>query len=73
MATLVQVPEDVVVALERKIQAEDTPLPEKYRALFSLRNVAGSTATKALTTGGAVVAVPIVRCNCMWLQLTPPL
>jgi hypothetical protein len=54
MATLVQAPEDVVAALERKVVDTSTSLPEKYRVLFSLRNVAGTAATKALITGGWV-------------------
>jgi len=57
MATLVEAPADVVAALERKIVDTSTSLPEKYRALFSLRNVAGSAATQALTTGG------LTRCD----------
>eukprot|EP00775_Hariotina_reticulata_P010724 gene10724-10881_t len=48
MGTLVQAPEQVVQALDSKIQAQSTSLPEKYRALFSLRNLAGATATDAL-------------------------
>lgn len=51
MATLVEAPEDVVLGLERKIRAEETSLPEKYRCLFSLRNVAGTSATKSLLQG----------------------
>lgn len=51
MATLVQAPEDVVASLERKVLDTSTSLPEKYRVLFSLRNVAGTAATKALITG----------------------
>ncbi|WIA16907.1 hypothetical protein OEZ85_013834 [Tetradesmus obliquus] len=49
MATLVQAPEEVVQRLQQKLQAGDTSLPDKYRALFSLRNVAGTDATHALT------------------------
>lgn len=51
MATLVEAPEDVVASLERKVVDAATSLPEKYRVLFSLRNVAGTAATKALITG----------------------
>lgn len=52
MATLVEAPEDVVASLERKVVDAATSLPEKYRVLFSLRNVAGTAATQALITGG---------------------
>lgn len=51
MATLVEAPEDVVASLERKVVDSTASLPEKYRVLFSLRNVAGAAATKALITG----------------------
>jgi hypothetical protein len=51
MATLVEAPEDVVSSLERKVIDSTSSLPEKYRVLFSLRNVAGTAATKALITG----------------------
>jgi hypothetical protein len=56
MATLVQAPEEVVQRLQQKLQADDTSLPDKYRALFSLRNVAGTEATQALTTGEQAAA-----------------
>lgn len=52
MATLVEAPDDVLVALERKVLDTSTSLSEKYRVLFSLRNVAGTAATKALIAGG---------------------
>eukprot|EP00882_Tetradesmus_deserticola_P026995 GHRQ01029826.1.p1 GENE.GHRQ01029826.1~~GHRQ01029826.1.p1 ORF type:complete len:122 (+),score=9.91 GHRQ01029826.1:56-421(+) len=51
MATLVRAPEEVVQRLQQKIQADDASLADKYRALFSLRNVEGTEATQALTTG----------------------
>jgi hypothetical protein len=56
MATLVQAPEEVVQRLQQKLQADDTSLPDKYRALFSLRNVAGTEATQALTKGEQAAA-----------------
>ncbi|KAF8065761.1 dohh [Scenedesmus sp. PABB004] len=49
MATLVQAPDATVEALGCKLRAPGTSLPDKYRALFSLRNVAGPGATAALT------------------------
>jgi hypothetical protein len=58
MATLVEAPEDVVASLERKVVDCTASLPEKYRVLFSLRNVAGTAATKALITGWSFV------CSC---------
>jgi hypothetical protein len=69
MATLVQAPEDVVVALERKVVDTSTLLPEKYRVLFSLRNVAGTAATKALITGGCVACAAFL---CGWPDVGCP-
>jgi hypothetical protein len=53
MATLVEAPEEVVQGLARQVAAEGASLPEKYRVLFSLRNVAGLAATQALIAGAS--------------------
>lgn len=50
-AALVEAAPDVVAALEAKLLEPSMSLPDKYRALFSLRNVAGPAATAALTAG----------------------
>lgn len=46
----------VIAQLESKLVAPDTSLPEKYRVLFSLRNVSGSEAQHALHKGEASAA-----------------
>jgi hypothetical protein len=56
MATLVEAAPGVVQTLEGKLKDPATQLPEKYRVLFSLRNVAGSDAHAALVTGAACAA-----------------
>jgi hypothetical protein len=44
----------VIAALERKLLGDATTLPEKYRILFSLRNVKGQEAHGALLTGAVL-------------------
>lgn len=50
MASLVEVSDQVVHELESKLKDPSTGLPEKYRVLFSLRNVQGTAAHQALVT-----------------------
>ena len=45
------VSDSVIVDLRRKLTDKDTPLPQKYRVLFSLRNVKGEAAREALAAG----------------------
>ncbi len=52
MAELKEVDAEVVQGLRDKLLGAETPLPEKYRCLFSLRNVAGQAAHEALLEGG---------------------
>lgn len=49
--TLVDAPDHVVQALERKLTDPGTSLAAKYRVLFSLRNIRGEAAHRALMTG----------------------
>jgi deoxyhypusine monooxygenase len=65
MGTLVQAAEHVVQALDSKLQAHSTSLPEKYRTLFSLRNLAGKSATDALINGAEELAVLQTCMLCM--------
>lgn len=51
LAKLVEVSPEAVQSLEAKLKAPDTPLPEKYRVLFSLRNIEGKEAHEALALG----------------------
>ncbi|KAI8464757.1 MAG: deoxyhypusine hydroxylase [Monoraphidium minutum] len=48
LAKLVTVSSEAVQSLEAKLVAPETSLPEKYRVLFSLRNVEGAEAHEAL-------------------------
>lgn len=48
---LVEVDDSVVADLRKKLVDPNTSLPEKYRCLFSLRNVKGPAAHEALTQG----------------------
>jgi deoxyhypusine monooxygenase len=57
LAKLVKVSPEAVASLEAKLLSPDTPLPEKYRVLFSLRNIEGSEAHNALTIGNLIVQV----------------
>lgn len=50
---LLEVDESVVLDLKQKLLDPKTTLPEKYRILFSLRNVKGAAAHDALTLGAA--------------------
>lgn len=50
---LVEVDPAVVADLRAKLVDPATALPEKYRVLFSLRNVKGHEAHEALTQGEA--------------------
>ncbi len=43
-----------VAALRAKLVDPSTPLPERYRVMFSLRNVAGPEAQAALVEGGCL-------------------
>lgn len=49
--TLVDAPDHVVRALERKLTDPTSSLAAKYRVLFSLRNIRGEAAHRALMTG----------------------
>lgn len=51
LAKLVEVPPETVASLEAKLRAPETSLPEKYRVLFSLRNIQGREAHEALELG----------------------
>ena len=46
-----QVEPEVVQALRRKLADPSTTLPQKYRVLFSLRNIAGEEAHGAMLVG----------------------
>jgi deoxyhypusine monooxygenase len=52
LASLVKVAPEAVASLRAKLESGDTPLPEKYRVLFSLRNIEGQEAHEALALGG---------------------
>lgn len=49
---------DLVSRLHKKLVDPSTSLPEKYRVMFSLRNVEGELANEALLQGGC--------CLCWW-------
>lgn len=51
LAKLVEVAPEAVEALEAKLRSPETSLPEKYRVLFSLRNIQGREAHEALSLG----------------------
>jgi len=48
---LVQASPEAIHKLHAKLADPSTSLPEKYRCMFSLRNVEGSLANKALLQG----------------------
>jgi hypothetical protein len=56
--TLVEAPDATVLALERKLTDPKTTLAAKYRVLFSLRNIRGEAAHRALMTGEFCAASP---------------
>jgi hypothetical protein len=60
MAILRDADEAVIAALKSKLQNCSTSLPEKYRILFSLRNLKGPAAHDALQTG----ALYATECSC---------
>lgn len=53
VSQLVDADEAVVHDLQQKLIDSNTTLPEKYRVLFSLRNVKGAAAYDALELGVA--------------------
>ena len=63
MATLVDAPPEVVSALQAKLVAPGTTLAQKYRVLFSLRNVKGEQAHQALETGALFVCGGCISCR----------
>lgn len=46
-----EVDTEVTLNLHRKLTDPTTSLPHKYRVLFSLRNISGSDAHKAMLEG----------------------
>jgi hypothetical protein len=54
MASLREADGAVIAALRSKLVGQSTSLPEKYRILFSLRNVKGQEAHDALLTGAVL-------------------
>lgn len=60
MATLRDADDAVIAALKSKLQNCSTSLPEKYRILFSLRNLKGPAAHDALQTGSFYAT----ECSC---------
>lgn len=55
-------PADAVLdSLSSKLLAADTSLPEKYRVLFSLRNLPGEQARRVLAGGEACAKKPYAR------------
>jgi len=60
LAKLVEVSPEAVASLEAKLRSPETSLPEKYRVLFSLRNIQGPEAHEALSLG-ALIAFSSVR------------
>ncbi len=54
---LMEVDDSVVLDLKQKLTSSDTSLPEKYRVLFSLRNVQGALAHEALELGAVATAL----------------
>lgn len=56
----------VVESLQNKFVAPTTSLPEKYRILFSLRNIAGKEAHDAMLMGRLLCSMHCtVRCSCV--------
>lgn len=51
MTALKEVSDDVVKSLETRLKDTSTSLSDKYRILFSLRNIKGESAHKAMLTG----------------------
>ena len=52
---LKEVDGEIIANLERKLQMETTSLPEKYRILFSLRNIKGERAHRAMLKGRLIL------------------
>lgn len=50
---MIEVDEKTVATMRAKLEDKSTSLPEKYRVMFSLRNVEGDQANKALLHGEA--------------------
>lgn len=65
---LVEADAETVESLRQKLLDPNTSLPEKYRVMFSLRNVAGHAAHEALLTGA-----PCMPCMvCLSMQSMVP-
>lgn len=70
MAVEHEAPDEVIQALRQKVLDARTSLPAKYRALFALRNLKGSSAEAALIDGTSL----LVRFNALRIStaiLTP--
>ncbi len=63
MASLIDVQPEVVRALESKLKDANTTLAEKYRVMFSLRNIRGETAHAALATGASLPLLFELSCH----------
>lgn len=57
---------ETVSRLRAKLLDPNTSLPEKYRVLFSLRNLAGKEAHEALLTGGCDWLVYLLATMYFW-------
>lgn len=53
MAQLMEIEPSKVEELHRRLVTPGIDLPEKYRVLFSLRNIKGTAAYEALLDGGS--------------------
>lgn len=69
MATLVEAAPEVIGALEAKLTDPTSTLAQKYRVLFSLRNLAGEQAHRALEAG-AVTFWRLNHASCSHLAAT---
>ena len=67
------VDDTVVEALRLKLLSPKTSLPQKYRVLFSLRNIAGEAARQALAEGEMTLgpAAATASCQCTTLPVNP--
>ena len=53
----VKVSKEIIDPIKEKLASNKTPLPERFRCVFTLKNLGGPLAIKALATGRCSVVV----------------
>ena len=60
-STKVLVTAQLIAPIEAALASKSTPLPERFRAVFTLKNLGGPLAIRALTTGELLVLMVVCR------------